>query len=148
MNFLKQLFSKQPSDPAPTQSPYTVPTVNDLNPACVNWVPELNKPAYVIDSKQWGIIVGVVDDEDAVQVRLANGKVVKCSNTEVACTEMDAPPELRQVTFEDSDNNTITIGCGRVDGDMLFWIDTPYETVTIHMENLDRIKQAVNGVLM
>jgi len=146
MSLLKTLFNRQPvttdGDKQENVSRYQRPDTDGIHPICHNWEPTPNKPAYVIPLQQWSIVIGV--HPNRVQVRLSNGKIQEYGVNDVSCTDADNP---NVASVHDDDGDKITIGYGVVDGDKLFWIDTPHESVTFRVDNPTQLREAITQVL-
>lgn len=55
--------------------------------------------------------------------------------------------ETKIRTVLDGDGNEVVIGCGIIEGQRMFWIDTPQETVTFVISDADDLLKAIKKVL-
>ena len=106
------------------------------------WVPTVGKPAFVSSIQEWVVVVDVTDNW--IVGRRASGGVANVYIGDVSEHEV-APPKTS--SFVDADGEEVVVGCGIIEGQLMFWIDAPQESVTIAVDDVSAMINAFNEVL-
>ena len=106
------------------------------------WVPTAGKPAFVASAQEWVIVVDVTDNW--INGRAADGRVLSACIGDTSKYEV-APPKTS--SFVDADGEEVVVGCGVIEGQLMFWIDAPQESVTIAIDDVATMINAFNEVI-
>lgn len=101
----------------------------------------VGQPVYVTPMYQWGIVIEV--QGSTVRSRLGDGNTVWTHASELS----DEGSLAREVTLTDAEGEPFTIGCGTIEGERMFWIDSKHEQVTLVLSDEDQFIEAIKEVL-
>lgn len=101
----------------------------------------IGQPVYVTPVHQWGIVIDI--DDQAVRTRLGDGNTIWAHVAELS----DEGSLEHTIVLHDVEGVPFTVGCGMIEGQRMFWIDSKHEQVTLVLSDEEEFIEAIREVL-